>query len=187
MLVYLSGVQIFLMSFIYLIPASNAAAIICSVLIWAFALSSGYTVHFKDLPVYTKWLEYISPTSWLLPFLLNRELSQEAVASSSATTLCRNKQVKRISSYLTIINNEQNNKNIIVRCSIRILSFNYRVRLRTGLTHCPSTAICSPSKNSPPMEMPPSLFSFFTQFSSSWLVSLSFSVAAETTENHTRE
>ncbi|KAJ8967314.1 hypothetical protein NQ317_013783 [Molorchus minor] len=57
-------------------------------------LVAGFVLHLKDLPFYCKWLQYVSPTSWLMPFLLNRELSPEALQSSSATTLCRNMQVQ---------------------------------------------------------------------------------------------
>ncbi|KAJ8944051.1 hypothetical protein NQ318_016249 [Aromia moschata] len=94
MLIYLSCIQIFITAFIYMLPVTNAAAIISSAFVSAFFLASGYVLHFKDLPPYYKWLNHASPTSWLIPFLLNRELSPEAVQSSSATTLCRNMQVQ---------------------------------------------------------------------------------------------
>lgn len=61
-----------------------------------FFCSSGYVLHYKDMPLYFNWLKYINPMSWLLPYLINRELSPDAIASSSATTLCRNKQVKKL-------------------------------------------------------------------------------------------
>ncbi|KAJ8967500.1 hypothetical protein NQ314_002815, partial [Rhamnusium bicolor] len=95
MLIYLSCIQIFTMTVIYLLPLTNLAAMVSSAIITAFFLAAGYVLHFKDLPSYYKWLHYVSPTSWLMPFLLNRELSPEAVQSSSATTLCRNKQVTK--------------------------------------------------------------------------------------------
>ncbi|KAF2879508.1 hypothetical protein ILUMI_26662 [Ignelater luminosus] len=94
MLLYLSCVQIFITAFIYLSPFSNAFTTISSIIISAFFLSSGYVVHFKDSTIYTSWIQYISLTSWLFPYLINRELTPDAIASSSATTLCRNKQVQ---------------------------------------------------------------------------------------------
>lgn len=94
MLLYLSSIQVFLMAFIYLIPLANATTIIASAILTAFFLSSGYCVHLKDLPAYLKWLQYVSPTSWMLPFLSNRELSQAALKSSSMMSLCRNMQVR---------------------------------------------------------------------------------------------
>lgn len=99
MLIYLSCLQIFLTAFIYLIPISNAATIVCSFFISAFFCTSGYVIHFKDIPMYLKWLKYVNPMSWLLPYLINRELSTDAIASSSVTTLCRNKQVKIFNFY----------------------------------------------------------------------------------------
>lgn len=94
MLLYLSCMQIFLTAFIYFIPLSNTATIISSTCLMAFFMSCGYTVHFKDITSYTKWLQYLSPITWLFPYLLNREFTPEAIASSSVTTLCRNKQVR---------------------------------------------------------------------------------------------
>uniref|UniRef100_A0A1Y1MDB6 ABC transporter domain-containing protein n=1 Tax=Photinus pyralis TaxID=7054 RepID=A0A1Y1MDB6_PHOPY len=94
MLLYLSCVQIFVTTVVYMVPCSKTATIISCVIFSAFSLSSGYLVHFKDLTVYIEWLRYLSPTSWLLPYLINQELTPEAIASSLATTLCRNKQVQ---------------------------------------------------------------------------------------------
>ncbi|KAF5281613.1 hypothetical protein FQR65_LT02933 [Abscondita terminalis] len=94
MLLYLSCVQIFLTSIIYLIPSSNAAAVIACTVVGGFSLSTGYLLHFKDLNFYTRWLHYVSPSTWLFPYLINRELTPEAISSSLATTLCRNKQVQ---------------------------------------------------------------------------------------------
>lgn len=93
MLLYLSCIQIFITAFIYMIPMSNASTILSSVFLSGFFLSSGYAVHFKDMSMYTTWIQYISPNTWLLPYLLNREYTTEAITSSSITTLCRNKQV----------------------------------------------------------------------------------------------
>lgn len=94
MLLYLISIQQFFLTFIYLIPFRDTASLISSLFLSAFFISSGYLVHFKDLPIYVKWLEYLSPTTWTMPYLLSRELSPEAIASSSALMYCRNKQVQ---------------------------------------------------------------------------------------------
>ncbi|XP_017770298.1 PREDICTED: ATP-binding cassette sub-family G member 8 isoform X2 [Nicrophorus vespilloides] len=94
MLLYLSCMQIVATAFIYLFPFSTFSTILATLLTTAFFLSTGYVIHFRDIAFYTKWLDYISPPTWLLPTLLAREYAQEAIASSSPTTLCRNKQVQ---------------------------------------------------------------------------------------------
>lgn len=94
MLLYLSCIQIFMVAAIYLLPFTNTATIIASAILSAFFLVAGYALHLRDIPHYLRWLQYLSPTSWLLPYLLNRELSPEAVQVSSVSTLCRNKQVR---------------------------------------------------------------------------------------------
>lgn len=94
MLLYLSCTQIFTTMIIYLIPSStNVATLLSSLILTALFLSNGYAIHFKDISIYTSWLEYVSPSTWILPYLAYREYTPEAIASSSATTLCRNKQV----------------------------------------------------------------------------------------------
>ncbi|KAG5872247.1 hypothetical protein JTB14_008805 [Gonioctena quinquepunctata] len=95
MLLYLSCLQVFLLAFIYLVPLKNTAMMISSTILSAFFMSTGYVLHLKDLPSYLKWLQ-LSPTSWLLPYFLNRELADEAIHSLQATvaTLCRNKQIQ---------------------------------------------------------------------------------------------
>lgn len=93
MLLYLSCVQIFIIAFIYLIPLSNTATFLASIILMTFFLVNGYVIHFKDIAFYIKWLEYLSPNVWLFSYLLNRELSLEAVTSSLPMTLCKSKQV----------------------------------------------------------------------------------------------
>lgn len=94
MLLYLSCVQIFLTAFIYILSASDASVYFASVVLTFLFSSSGYIIHFNDLPVYIEYLKYASPTEWLLPFLLNRELTPAALATISSPHLCRNKQVR---------------------------------------------------------------------------------------------
>lgn len=94
MLLYLVCLQIFTMLFVYTLPVSNFATILSGLCLMAMFMVSGYTIHFNDLTIYTNWLEWISPTKWLLPILLNKEFSPEAIASNSMNVLCRNKQVR---------------------------------------------------------------------------------------------
>lgn len=93
MLLYLSCIQIFITMIIYLIPSPNVAVLFASLILTALFLSNGYTIHFRDINIFTSWLEYVSPPTWILPYLASREYTPEAIASSSATILCRNKQV----------------------------------------------------------------------------------------------
>lgn len=93
MLLYLSCLQVFIMAFIYLIPFSCPATIVSSAILTGSFLSAGFSLHLKDLPNYLTWLKYVSPASWILPFFSNRELSQEALKSTSMMSLCRNMQV----------------------------------------------------------------------------------------------
>lgn len=106
MLLYLSCVQIFLTSLIYLLPASKASVFIASIILTFLFGVSGYFIHFNDVPAYLKYLNYASPTEWLLPFLLNRELTPTALSTVLASPpLCRNKQVSIIWNHLAKINN----------------------------------------------------------------------------------
>lgn len=100
MLLYLSCIQIFLMAFIYLIPLASTSTIISSTIATGFFLVSGYTLHLKDIPWYLKWVQQVSPTGWLMPFLLNRELSPGALKSTSSPPLC-NMQVN-VSNWCTL-------------------------------------------------------------------------------------
>lgn len=88
MLLYLSCIQIFLMSFIYFIPVATTSTLISSTIITGLFLASGYSLHLRDIPRYLKWVQQVSPTGWLMPFLLNRELSTGALKSTSSPPLC---------------------------------------------------------------------------------------------------
>ncbi|XP_056632614.1 ATP-binding cassette sub-family G member 8 isoform X1 [Diorhabda sublineata] len=96
MLLYLSCIQMVLTAFIYLVPLNNVATILCGVFLSALFIIAGYVLHLRDLPIYTQWIQNISPAGWLIPYLLNRELSQEAILSlqSTISTVCRNKQIQ---------------------------------------------------------------------------------------------
>lgn len=93
MLLYLSCAQSLLTAIMYLIPTAGLASILSATFFIVTFLVSGYTIHWRDLDYWTMYLKYISPTSWLLPILTSREHSQEAIASSAKTTICKNKQV----------------------------------------------------------------------------------------------
>lgn len=95
MLLYLICMQKFLLAFVYLIPSKSLGVTLCAVVSSVFTVSCGFLVHYKDLPGFVKFLDYINPSTWTLPFLISRELSPEAIASSSALMYCRNKQVKK--------------------------------------------------------------------------------------------
>lgn len=96
MLLYLSCLQIFLIAFIYLVPLPNSITVFSSMILSLFFVVSGYVLHLKDIPGYLQWMQKISPAAWLIPYLLNRELSPEAIQSlqSTMSTLCRNKQIQ---------------------------------------------------------------------------------------------
>ncbi|KAF5298110.1 hypothetical protein FQA39_LY02534 [Lamprigera yunnana] len=94
MLMYLCCIQIVITAVIYTLPFANTAAIVACTVVGAFSISTGYLLHFKDVAIYIKWLQYLSPSTWLFPYLIRRELTPEAISSSLATTLCRNKQVQ---------------------------------------------------------------------------------------------
>ncbi|XP_050303441.1 ATP-binding cassette sub-family G member 8 isoform X2 [Anthonomus grandis grandis] len=94
MLLYLSTLQSIQIALIYLLPYSNAASMFACLISSVFFLVGGYILHLRDMPSYISWLRYLSPTSWVLPLVINRELSPEAIESSSVVPLCRNKQVQ---------------------------------------------------------------------------------------------
>ncbi|CAG9853677.1 unnamed protein product [Phyllotreta striolata] len=96
MLLYLSCIQIFLLAFIYLVPLPDSVTVFSSMILSAFFISSGYVLHLRDLPDYLRWIQKLSPTGWVMPYLLNRELSPEAIQSlqNTMSTLCRNKQIQ---------------------------------------------------------------------------------------------
>lgn len=95
MLIYLSGLQTFLNAMIYLIPFSNGSLLFGSAILIFLFSTSGYLLHISDMPIYIHYLKYVSPISWLVPYLLNRELSPEALATVlTAPALCRNKQIQ---------------------------------------------------------------------------------------------
>ncbi|KAL1512896.1 hypothetical protein ABEB36_002400 [Hypothenemus hampei] len=94
MLLYLSCLQSLHLALIYVLPFSDLASILASTISLFIFLVGGYILHYRDMPYYIAWLKHISPASWLFPYVLNRELSQEAIESSSIAPLCRNKQVQ---------------------------------------------------------------------------------------------
>lgn len=94
MLMYFCCIQIFITFLAYVIPWDALSTILSVLFLGSCSFISGYLLHYKHLPYHFHWLQYVNPEAWLLPKLLLREYSPEAIASSSATTLCRNKQVQ---------------------------------------------------------------------------------------------
>ncbi|CAH1971145.1 unnamed protein product [Acanthoscelides obtectus] len=89
MLLYLNCIQVLITASVYLLPYTRTMTILASAVASALSILSGYTLHVKDQPEYLQWMQYVNPASWLLPFLLNRELSPEAIQSSSGKILCQ--------------------------------------------------------------------------------------------------
>nr|CAI5849395.1 unnamed protein product [Callosobruchus analis] len=89
MLLYLNCIQILMTTFVYLLPFTQTMTVLASAVASALFMLSGYTLHVKDLPEYLLWVQYVDPAAWLLPFLLSRELSPEAIQSSSGKILCQ--------------------------------------------------------------------------------------------------
>lgn len=53
----------------------------------------GYIVHPLNVPDFMKILEFVSLQKWVTPVFTKDEYSEETIANSGATQLCRNKQV----------------------------------------------------------------------------------------------
>ncbi|KAH1005208.1 hypothetical protein HUJ04_006237 [Dendroctonus ponderosae] len=94
MLMLLSCLQAAQLALVYLLPFSNTASTLASLISTVLFLAGGYVLHYRDMPFYVGWLRRLSPMSWLMPYVLNRELSAEAIESSAVAPLCRNKQVQ---------------------------------------------------------------------------------------------
>lgn len=93
MLMFLSCLQAVQLALVYLLPFSNTASTLASVISTILFLAGGFVLHHRDMPFYVNWLKHVSPMSWIMPYVLSRELSAEALESSAVAPLCRNKQV----------------------------------------------------------------------------------------------
>lgn len=80
---------------IFVIPFEKTASVVSGLCLLLSTLVNGVMIHQEDLPDYVRWLEYVSPSRWTLPELLQRELSEIALKSSISKDIrCTNKQVR---------------------------------------------------------------------------------------------
>ncbi|CAH0626777.1 unnamed protein product [Chrysodeixis includens] len=94
MVLYLISIQMLCRATIFLVPMEKTAAVISGVCLLLSTLVNGVMLHERDLPDYVTWLQYVSPSRWLMPELLQRELSEVALRSSiSKDVRCPNKQI----------------------------------------------------------------------------------------------
>ncbi|XP_026328997.1 ATP-binding cassette sub-family G member 8 [Hyposmocoma kahamanoa] len=93
MLLYLISIQMLCRAAIFVIPFEKTASAISGLCLLLSTLVNGVMIHQGDLPEYVRWLEYVSPSRWTLPELLQRELSEIALKSSISKDIrCTNKQ-----------------------------------------------------------------------------------------------
>lgn len=79
---------------VFLVPMEKTAAIIGGFCLLLSTLVNGVMLHQQDLPHYWRWLEYVSPSRWTLPEILQDELSETALKTSISKEMrCTNKQV----------------------------------------------------------------------------------------------
>ncbi|XP_075235566.1 ATP-binding cassette sub-family G member 5 [Lycorma delicatula] len=97
MLVEMMSLQYLLQVISHIFKNRRVSSIISIFVLSILALVSGYTIHLKDLQ--DSWerdyLGLISSSRWMLTALLSKEYSADALASSTAQMICRNKQVQR--------------------------------------------------------------------------------------------
>ncbi|XP_026751087.1 ATP-binding cassette sub-family G member 8 [Galleria mellonella] len=93
MLLYLISIQMLCRAAIFLVPMEKTAAAIAGFCLLLSTLVNGVMLHQADLPQYVRWLEYVSPSRWTMPEVLQRELSEMALRSSISKDIrCTNKQ-----------------------------------------------------------------------------------------------
>lgn len=94
MLLYLVSLQMMFRAFVFLIPMEKTASALAGFVLLLTTLVNGVMLHQRDFPFYVKWLEYVSPSRWVMPELLQRELSEMALRNSISKEMrCTNKQV----------------------------------------------------------------------------------------------
>jgi hypothetical protein len=82
-------------AFVFLVPMEKTASVLAGFCLLLITLANGAMLHQQDLPQYWKWLEYVSPSRWTLPEILQRELSETALKTSISKEMrCPNKQVR---------------------------------------------------------------------------------------------
>ncbi|XP_059052503.1 ATP-binding cassette sub-family G member 8 [Achroia grisella] len=93
MLLYLISVQMLCRATIFLVPMEKTAATIAGFCLLLSTLVNGVLLHQADLPQYARWLEYVSPSRWTMPEVLQKELSETALRNSISKDIrCTNKQ-----------------------------------------------------------------------------------------------
>ncbi|XP_037961247.2 ATP-binding cassette sub-family G member 8 [Plutella xylostella] len=93
MLLYLVSLQMMFRAFVFLIPMEKTASVLAGFVLLLTTLVNGVMLHQRDFPFYVKWLEYVSPSRWVMPELLQRELSEMALRNSISKEMrCTNKQ-----------------------------------------------------------------------------------------------
>lgn len=102
MLLYLTVLQILAQFCAHLVNTDTAAAIWLMIILFVWSSVGGYVIHIGELPWYL-WdaMEYISPQRWLLPVLIADEFSQETLANSVSQSLCRSKQVREQTAFIS--------------------------------------------------------------------------------------
>lgn len=94
MLLYLFSVQAFITTCVYLFPSTGTTTFVASILLAVTYMVSGYPVSRKDLDEWLMYIDYVSPTRWIMSLLTAREYTVEAVTSSAKATICKNKQIQ---------------------------------------------------------------------------------------------
>ncbi|KAG6464036.1 hypothetical protein O3G_MSEX014230 [Manduca sexta] len=93
MVLYLISIQMLCRALIFLIPMEKTAAILAGLCLLLSTLVNGVMLHRLDIPQYLRWLEYVSPSTWTLPEVLRKELSEVALKTSISKEIrCTNKQ-----------------------------------------------------------------------------------------------
>ncbi|KPJ01586.1 ATP-binding cassette sub-family G member 8 [Papilio xuthus] len=93
MLLYLISIQMLCRAMVFLLPMEKTASVLSGFVLLLTILVNGVMLHQDDLPSYVRWLEYVSPSRWVLPEILQRELSETALRSSISKDIrCTNKQ-----------------------------------------------------------------------------------------------
>ncbi|XP_049866326.1 ATP-binding cassette sub-family G member 8 isoform X2 [Pectinophora gossypiella] len=93
MLLYLICVQMLCRAAIFLVPMERTAAVLSGFCILLSTLVNGVMLHQQDLPNYVRWLEFVSPSRWVMPEVLQKELSETALRTSISKDMrCPTKQ-----------------------------------------------------------------------------------------------
>ncbi|KAL4710470.1 hypothetical protein ACJJTC_008872 [Scirpophaga incertulas] len=93
MLLYLISLQMLCRAMIFLVPMEKTASVASGLCVLLGILVNGVMLHQEDIPQYARWLQYASPSRWLIPSVLRRELSETALRNSISKEIrCTNKQ-----------------------------------------------------------------------------------------------